>query len=129
MLRDLVRLSGVSQRKIERSLGLSPGYLTRILEGRLELRVQHVLGICEAVGFPPGAFFLAAYPSQSRFTEETWRTLGALEKLHPEEGTVQVPGLSRADTERVVRQLLDQLIRSQGSWAAPELKRDDGKES
>ena len=65
-LRTAIRLSGVSHRHIERSLHISTGYLTRILAGQVQLRMSHVLGVCEVIGLPAGNFFAALFlPGQT----------------------------------------------------------------
>jgi len=84
MLKAAVRFTGVSHRKIEREMGLSTGYLSRILSGKVELRIQHVLGVCRAIGLPPSAFFEAAYPSRE-LEPETARLVAALQELLPAE--------------------------------------------
>jgi transcriptional regulator with XRE-family HTH domain len=61
-LRSAIRLSQVSFREIERALGLSTGYLTRILAGQVELRVSVLLHICQVIGLPWGLLFTALYP-------------------------------------------------------------------
>jgi hypothetical protein len=61
-LRTAIRLSSVSHRHIERELRMSTGYLTRILAGQVQLRVNHVLGVCRVIGLPAGSFFAALYP-------------------------------------------------------------------
>jgi transcriptional regulator with XRE-family HTH domain len=84
MLKAAVRFSGISHRKIEREMELSTGYLSRILSGKVELRIQHVLGVCRAIGLPPSAFFEAAYPSRE-MDPETARLVAALQELLPAE--------------------------------------------
>lgn len=61
-LRTAIRLSGVSHRQIERALRMSTGYLTRILAGQVELRVWHVVAICQVIGFPLGNFLASLFP-------------------------------------------------------------------
>ena len=65
-LRTAIKLSNRSQRSIETALGMSPGHLTRILEGRIHLRVGHVLGVCEQIGLPPGELFESLFPREGR---------------------------------------------------------------
>lgn len=84
MLKAAVRFTGISHRQIEREMGLSTGYLSRILSGKVELRIQHVLGVCRAIGLPPSAFFEAAYPSRE-LDPETARLVAALQELLPAE--------------------------------------------
>jgi transcriptional regulator with XRE-family HTH domain len=84
MLKAAVRFTGVPHRKIEREMSLSTGYLSRILSGKVELRIQHVLGVCRAIGLPPSAFFEAAYPSRE-LDPEIGRLVAALQELLPAE--------------------------------------------
>ena len=81
-LRTAIRLSGISNRQVERELGLSTGYLTRILAGQVELRVRHVLGICRVIGLPPDRFFAALFPPQEG-SESVARLEKGLAQLHP----------------------------------------------
>ena len=89
LLRDAIKLSKTSNRSVERELGLSSGYLSRLFAGVMELRVQHILEICRVVGFPPGEFFKAAYPTEQEDPEAEPEDPGsaklrqALERLHP----------------------------------------------
>lgn len=83
LMKAAVQLLGVSHRQIERTMGLSTGYLSRILSGKVELRVEHVLGICAAINLPPGAFFEAAFPVRDHDLE-TARLVAALRELMPE---------------------------------------------
>jgi transcriptional regulator with XRE-family HTH domain len=62
-LRTAIRLGRISHRQIERELHMSRGYLTRILAGQVQLRVNHVLGVCRVIGLPPGSFFTALFPA------------------------------------------------------------------
>lgn len=66
LLEETVRASGRSQRDVERSLGFSQGYLTQLFNGRLELRVKHIVLITDELGPGPGEFFRAAYPPLGR---------------------------------------------------------------
>ncbi|HEX2644247.1 MAG TPA: helix-turn-helix domain-containing protein [Thermoanaerobaculia bacterium] len=88
LLRDAIKLSKTSNRSVERQLGLSSGYLSRLFAGVMELRVQHILEICTAIGFPPGEFFKAAYPTEDGEQAEkedptSAKLRQALERLHP----------------------------------------------
>lgn len=68
LLRNAIRLSGVTNRKIERQLGMSQGSLSRLLAGGIELKVKHILEIVEILGLPPGQFFQIAYPEEAQPT-------------------------------------------------------------
>ena len=81
-LRTAIRLSGISHRQVERELGLSTGYLTRILAGQVELRVRHVLDVCRVIGLSPDRFFGALFPPQEG-PESMTRLERGLAQLHP----------------------------------------------
>lgn len=68
LLRNAIRLSGVTNRAIERHLGMSQGSLSRLLAGGIELKVKHILEIVEILGLPPGEFFRIAYPEEAQPT-------------------------------------------------------------
>jgi hypothetical protein len=113
LLKSAILLSEQSQRSIERQMGLSPGYLGRIIDGKLELRIAHILGVCRAIRLPPAAFFLAAYPETLNLDPETMRLVQALQHLHRQrnEGDIKVeppaaPSIT-PDRERVEQTMKD----------------------
>lgn len=113
LLKSAILLSEQSQRSIERQMGLSPGYLGRIIDGKLELRIAHILGVCRAIRLPPAAFFLAAYPETLSLDPETMRLVQALQHLHRQrnEGDVKeappaAPSIT-PDRERVEQTMKD----------------------
>jgi len=116
-LRTAIRLSGVSHRQVERELGLSTGYLTRILSGQVELRVRHILDICGVIGLPPDRLFNALFPFQEGPPESVSRLERGLAQLHPPPDRLApspeaVVGESRPkllDLLRRLRQALDDL--------------------
>ena len=83
LLRDAIKLSKTSNRAVERQLGLSSGYLSRLFAGVMELRVQHILDICRVISFSPGEFFRAAYPTPDGQEGPGTKLRQALERLHP----------------------------------------------
>lgn len=56
-LRLLVHYSSESPRRIEARAGLRLGYLSQILQGRLELKLDHALALIHALGFEPEEVF------------------------------------------------------------------------
>ena len=58
----LLRVLDLSNREIERRLGLSPSYLTRVFTGYVEVKLEHVLDIARAMGLSPAEFFSFVYP-------------------------------------------------------------------
>lgn len=62
VLETHVRDSNVSQRELERRLGMSQGYLGALFQKRIQLKVFHVYGIARVLGLEPLYFFLRASP-------------------------------------------------------------------
>jgi transcriptional regulator with XRE-family HTH domain len=62
VLRTATKLLGITNREIEKKLGLSYGYLSRLFGGTIELRVEHIVRITKAIGVRPAEFFHLAYP-------------------------------------------------------------------
>jgi transcriptional regulator with XRE-family HTH domain len=83
LLSAAVKFSNITQREVERKLGLSSGSLSRLFSGGIELKVKHILDVCEVIGFPPSRFFHAAYPQREAESGESWRLQRLLEQLHP----------------------------------------------
>ena len=94
-LKTAVRLSGVSHRRVEREMGLCPGYLSRIFGGKAELRVRHVLGVCGVIGLPVDSFFHAVFPRRQETAEAAQRVERGLVELHPAPYQIQ-PAASSA---------------------------------
>lgn len=110
-LRTAIRLSGISHRQVERELGLSTGYLTRILAGQVELRVRHVLDVCRVIGLSPDRFFGALFPLQGG-SDSMSRLERGLAQLHPPPGRPAPPMAEAAAGEtksRPVSELLRRL--------------------
>lgn len=62
ILRTAMRILGVSNRDVERKLGMSPSYLSRVFSGGIELKAEHLILIPRAMGLEPAEFFHLAYP-------------------------------------------------------------------
>jgi len=82
-LKSAVRLSGFSHRRIEREMGLCPGYLSRIFACRVELRIRHVLGVCRIIDLPVDSFFNAVFPRRQGASPDAKRREQSLQELHP----------------------------------------------
>jgi len=57
-----MRVLGFTNREVEQKLGVSGGYLTRLFNGTMELRFEHVVDIARAIGLEPEEVFHLAYP-------------------------------------------------------------------
>lgn len=65
ILRTAMRILGVTNRDVERKLGMSPSYLTRVFSGGIELKAEHLIQIPRAIGMEPAEFFHLAYPKRT----------------------------------------------------------------
>lgn len=64
VLTTAMRILDISNREVERRLNLSPSYLSRLFNGLIELRAEHLLAISRAIGLKPAEFFYLAYPKR-----------------------------------------------------------------
>lgn len=121
LLTSAVKFSNVTQREIERKLGWSSGSLSRLFSGGIELKVKHILDVCEVIGFPPSRFFHAAYPEPDETSGDAWRVQRLLEQLHPdrqgeepkptqEDATPVAATPTQAEVERMVVAALARLF-------------------
>lgn len=119
LLSAAVKFSNVTQREVERKLGLSSGSLSRLFSGGIELKVKHILDVCEVIGFSPSRFFHAAYPQQEEESGESWRLQRLLEQLHPAKDREEAanpasapatPAPSQAEIEKMVLAALGKLF-------------------
>ena len=125
LLSAAVKFSNITQREVERKLGLSSGSLSRLFSGGIELKIKHILDICEVIGFPPARFFHAAYPQREDESGEAWRLQRLLEQLHPakeerqpatpvEEPSAISQGPNQAEIERMVLAALGKFFSDMG---------------
>jgi transcriptional regulator with XRE-family HTH domain len=63
VLKTAIRAANLRNRDVERTLGLSASYLSRLFAGTIELRFEHILKIAEAVGLQPFEIIHAIYPT------------------------------------------------------------------
>ncbi len=61
VIRSAMRVLGFTNREVERRLGVSGGYLTRLFSGTMELRFEHIVDISRAIGLEPQELFELIY--------------------------------------------------------------------
>ena len=62
VLRSAIRLSEYSNRDLERKLGFSGGYLSRLFGGQIDIKMSHILNVLDLIGLYPSEFFQMAFP-------------------------------------------------------------------
>lgn len=125
VLQTLIRILDLPNREIERRLGLSPSYLTRIFNGYVEVRLEHILSISRAIGLKPGEFFEFAYPQPPEEPSASAREIrGVLAHIQP--ARPAPPKSATPLTEQEIDRLLEEKL--QKFLATQEKKRAAGGE-
>lgn len=62
VINTLLRVLGISNREVERRLGLHPSSLTRFFNGQVETKLETVLGIARVIGLEYEELFSFVYP-------------------------------------------------------------------
>jgi hypothetical protein len=93
ILRAAMRVLGFTNRDVEKTLGVSGGYLTRLFANTMELRFEHIVDIARAIGLEPEEVFQLAYPQpRNPPTEAAQRIRDSFPFLAPAAGMpVPVP--------------------------------------
>ena len=118
LLRTLIRMLGLSNREIERRIGLSPSYLSRLFGGYLELKFEHVLEISQALGLEPGEIFELAYPKSSKPPSESMEKIrNLINSLQPSRPVAEPapqpsPGLALDELERRILEAIRKVFES-----------------
>jgi transcriptional regulator with XRE-family HTH domain len=83
-LRWRIQCSPLTQRALERQLGFSKGYLSQVLRGHVDLKLDHLFSLLEALEVAPGEFFAAVAEDPAnppRNAEEEMAFTGGRESL------------------------------------------------
>jgi transcriptional regulator with XRE-family HTH domain len=65
LLSGLCKYSHLDQSQIEQCLGYAKGYLSKIINGKLSLRVDHIVSICELLEFPTIYFWQIVHETET----------------------------------------------------------------
>lgn len=118
-LKTLMRILGFRNADIERKLGWSVSYLSRLYSGGIELRFEHIVDIAGALGLRQEEVFRFAYPDLNEEPSEAAKTV---RKATANLGGVRLPAaaappeaplppmLTEADVERIVAKTLRRLL-------------------
>jgi transcriptional regulator with XRE-family HTH domain len=120
VLRTAMKILDITNREVEKKLGLSYGYLSRLFAGAIELKIEHILDICGAIGLRPAEFFHLAYPRVPvPGTPAAAKLRDVLQGFQPQpvdgeepEGASQ--SLSHEDIERMMLASLRRLLAEMG---------------
>lgn len=66
MLKAAMKVLGFTNRDVERKLGLSGSYLSRLFSGMIDLKVDHVVAISQVIGLEPEEMFQIAFPKKKK---------------------------------------------------------------
>lgn len=138
VLHTLTRMLDISNREIERRLGVAPSTLTRFFNGQVEAKLEMVLGIARVVGFDYGELFDFLYPERPEpgsGTPPARKVRSMLEGLQPSRPRSAAPeeqppargrrkkggaGKEDPDLEQVVRKIMEDLAAERGARKAAE---------
>jgi transcriptional regulator with XRE-family HTH domain len=111
VLTTALRILDISNREIEKRLQLSPSYLSRLFNGLIELRVEHLLCVARAIGLRPAEFFQLAYPKRPEPPSETVLQLRrVLQELQPPGPAPAPPPVREDEIERKVQETVQRLL-------------------
>lgn len=111
VLTTSMRILDLSNRDIEKRLHLSPSYLSRLFNGLIELRVEHLLAISRAIGLTPAELFHLAYPKRTDPPSEAVLQLRrVLQELQPPPS----PVLREDELDRKIQEIVQRLLGESG---------------
>jgi len=106
VLRKAISAFGLTQKEVERRLGLSQGYLSRLFGGQIDLKMDHVLDIARVLQVDPNEIFRLAFPeSRSELTQRTRHLRETFSVSAPEPSPEQFSEIEE-DIERIVQRVL-----------------------
>lgn len=112
LLEGLIKVEGFSIREVERRLGWGKGTLNGIFRGKIELKLRHLFGILDLLGYTPEQFYDLAHRKLPEGTSVAQRILRILDDIGVERPRPQEPApqaLDDAELERRMRAMFDTL--------------------
>lgn len=106
-------------RAVEEALGIGHGNLSHLLDGRLELRVRHLLAIAKMLGVPPHQFLELGCPET---TDAARRDLTDFVSMSlPPDRKVAAQAAKAAELEKRVRKIVREEMDARFGPAEPPL--------
>jgi transcriptional regulator with XRE-family HTH domain len=112
-----LRILGISNRELARRLEMSPSYVSKLLSGASELRLDHLVRICNVTGMDPGEFFALAYPVRPTATATGARLRAFLQGTvppAPPPGSPPARVFREEDVQAMLQAALERLMRGGG---------------
>jgi transcriptional regulator with XRE-family HTH domain len=111
VLKTAIGALGFSLREVERRLGLSRGYLTRLFAGEMDLKIDHVVEIAGVLGVEPEEIFRLAFPaSQNEPNFAVVRVREACGVPTPAAQPVAPPSEEMSDIEREIDRIVNRAL-------------------
>ena len=114
VLKTAMRVLGYSNRDVERKLGLSSSYLSRLFSGIIELRFEHVVDISRAMGLEleEVLYFAYPYPKQppSAAATRLREMMGSFQGVGAPPATPEAPA-PRPPTQEEMEKLMAKTLR------------------
>ena len=109
VLQTVIGESGQSRRSIEQRLGLTGGHLSKILHGVVDLKVRHVLWLCEALDMTPVRFFQIAAATAG--AESQGEILEKVSSVGTGLNAASAKGAGTGELEELVLQSMRKILR------------------
>ncbi|HSN88122.1 MAG TPA: helix-turn-helix transcriptional regulator [Thermoanaerobaculia bacterium] len=110
-LRSALRLLGLSNREVEKRLGVSVGYLSRLFSGTIELRFEHLAELARVLEMDPVELLYFAFPRPKDPPSRGARRLREMAggELKPVSGS-SPSSPTDEDMERLIAKTLQKLL-------------------
>ncbi len=102
-LRDLIEDSDLARSEIEDRSGFSRGYLSRLLNAQIDLKLRHLETLLEALGIAAGQFFNELYPRRRERLQR--RATSPLPQLKVSSDVVRIYGFGIESIQQLRRRL------------------------
>jgi transcriptional regulator with XRE-family HTH domain len=134
LLRKAMRMLDIKHRDLAVRMGVSPSYLSRLFHGVIDLKLDQLVRIVDALGLRPGEFFRLAYPDDAEPPSDAALALSGLmpEKAgRPEAPMALLPSpasparvaapayVTAEEVERQIEETVRRLFTELGRSAAP----------
>jgi transcriptional regulator with XRE-family HTH domain len=119
VFRTAMRILGITNRDVEKKLGVSPSYLSRLFSGTIELKVEHVMELVAAIGLEPAEFFHLAYPRLPEpGSDSAQRLRQTLRDLQPASPEARPGAPTQDEIDQMLMKSLRKLLAEEGKVAA-----------